>query len=68
MNNRLYDILKAISLIVAPFGAFVVSMLSIWTQVDTMPIVATITAIETLLGALLQITTHYYNNAVAGGK
>lgn len=64
MGNKVYDVLKAISLIVAPFGAFIVSMLSIWTQVDTMPIVATITAVETLLGALLQISAHNYNAGV----
>lgn len=60
MSNRVYDILKIIALIVAPLGAFTVSMLSIWTAIDTAPIVATVTAIETLLGSLLAIMSSKY--------
>lgn len=68
MANSVYDVLKTISLLVAPIGAFVVSMLSIWTSIDTMPIVATITALETLLGAILTISTHNYNKTVTGAN
>lgn len=64
MANKVYDVLKAISLIIAPLGVFTITMLSIWTSVDVAPITATITAIETLLGALLQISSHNYNAGV----
>lgn len=57
MTNKAYDVLKAISLIVTPLGVFVVSMLGIWTTIDTTPITATIAAIEVFLGSLLTISS-----------
>lgn len=60
VSNKIYDVLKVISLLIAPIGVFVVTMLHIWTNVDTAGITATIAAIETLLGALLTISSNKY--------
>lgn len=60
MTNKVYDTLKIVALIIAPLGAFIVSMLSIWTNVDTASIVATVTAIETFLGSLLALASNKY--------
>lgn len=60
MTNKAYDVLKLISLIVTPIGVFVVTLLGIWTDVDTSPITATIAAIEIFLGSLLTITSNGY--------
>lgn len=57
MTNKVYDVLKTISLIVTPLGVFVVSLLGIWTTIDTTPITATIAAIEVFLGSLLTISS-----------
>lgn len=57
MTNSVYDVLKTISLIVTPLGVFVVSLLGIWTTIDTTPITATIAAIELFLGSLLTISS-----------
>lgn len=60
ISNRIYDVVKLISLIIAPLGVFVTTMLSIWTQVDVTPITATVTAIEVFLGAILTISSNKY--------
>lgn len=57
MSNKAYDVLKTISLIVAPLGVFVTTILSIWTQVDVAPITATISAVEVFLGSLLTMSS-----------
>lgn len=67
MSNNAYDVLKTISLIVTPVGVFVVSMLGIWTTIDTTPITATIAAIEVFLGSLLTISSRGFwskNNGI----
>lgn len=60
MTNKVYDVLKIIALIIVPLGTFLVSILSIWTDIDTAPIVATVTAIETFLGSLLALASKKY--------
>lgn len=62
MNNKVYDILKFIAQIVLPaLGTFYFAIASIWSLPYAEQIVGTITAVDTLLGALLGISTAKYN-------
>lgn len=60
MSEKMYDVLKVVSLVITPLGVFVVTMLHIWTSIDTAPITATIAAFETFLGAMLTISSDKY--------
>lgn len=60
-NNKIYDILKWIAQIVLPaLGTFYFALASIWGLPYGEQIVGTITAIDTLLGALLGISNIQY--------
>ena len=65
MENKVYDILKWIALILFPaLGALYFALSKIWG--DTIfpyptEIVGTISAIDVFLGAVLQISTDQYN-------
>ncbi len=62
MENKTYDILKYIAQIVLPaIGTFWFAMATIWGLPYGEEILGTITAIDTLLGALLMISTNKYN-------
>ena len=61
MSNKVYDVLKYIALIVLPALATLYSCLAkIWNFPFEVAIPATIMAIDTFLGALLQISTNQY--------
>lgn len=56
MNKKVYDILKYVAMIVLPAVATLYATLSVaWGWANAEQIVATITAVDTFLGALLQI-------------
>lgn len=60
-NNKVYDIGKFIAMIVLPATATLYGALSaIWGLPYGKEIVATITAIDTFLGAILQISNANY--------
>lgn len=60
--DRVYDILKWVALIVLPAIATLYGVLaSIWGFPYGDQIVATITAIDTFMGALLGVSTYKYN-------
>ena len=62
LRNKTYDILKWVALIVLPALATLYAVLSaIWGLPFGEQIPATITAIDTFLGALLGISTSQYN-------
>ena len=62
--DRMYDILKWVALIVLPAIATLYGVLaSIWGFPYGDQIVATITAIDTFMGALLGVSTYKYNKA-----
>lgn len=61
MKNRTYDILKYIALIVLPaIGTLYFALAQIWGLQYGEEVVGTITAIDTFLGAILQISTDKY--------
>ena len=60
--DKVYDILKWVALIVLPAIATLYGVLaSIWGFPYGDQIVATITAIDTFMGALLGVSTYKYN-------
>ena len=61
MSNRTYDIIKMVSLIAVPIVAFVSSLCTIWNVPHSEQITATLTAIDTLLGAIVVILSKEYN-------
>lgn len=61
MSNQTYDILKLIAQIILPaIGTFFV-IASIWGLPHAEQVVGTITAIDTLLGTMLSISSMKYN-------
>ena len=61
MNDKIYDILSWIAIIVLPaLGAFYASLVGIWGLPYGMQVVGTITAVDTLLGAILKKSSIEY--------
>ena len=62
LSNKTYDVLKWVALIVLPALATLYAVLSaIWGLPFGEQVPATITAVDTFLGALLGISTAKYN-------
>lgn len=63
MSNKIYDILKWISVIVVPALVLLINTLGqIWGWVYTKEISMTISAIGVFIGAVIQISSKKYNN------
>lgn len=60
MNDKTYDIIKNTALIITPVLAFVASLVSIWNIPHGAEITATLTAIDTLLGAIVIVAKKIY--------
>lgn len=61
MTNKTYDILKWIALILLPaLATFYAAIAAVWGLPYTEQVVGTITAIDTLLGTLLKISSDNY--------
>ena len=61
MSNKVYDILKTIALIWLPaIGTLYSALAAIWGLPFGEEIVATIVAVDTFLGAILQISSTSY--------
>lgn len=62
-NNKTYDMLKFVALIVLPaLAVLYLGLGQLWEWPATDKVVGTITILDTFLGALLQISTAKYNN------
>lgn len=69
MSSKVYDVLKYIAQIVLPaLGTFYFAIASIWGLPYGEQVVGTITALDTLLGALLMISTSQYNQDLKNDK
>lgn len=61
LSNRIYDILKYVALIALPaIGTLYFTLSQIWGLPYGEEVVGTIAAVDTFLGALLQISTAIY--------
>ena len=64
LDNKVYDVLKYIALIVLPaLGTLYFALSSIWGLPYGEQIVGTITAIDAFLGALIGVSSSNYNNS-----
>lgn len=64
MTNKTYDVLKWIAQIVLPaIGTLYAALAGIWGFPYGEQIVGTILAVDTFLGAILQISTAQYNKS-----
>ncbi|MBR3117719.1 MAG: phage holin [Oceanobacillus sp.] len=65
MNNKVYDVLKWIALVVLPaMAALYLTLAQIWGLPYGEAIAATITAIDAFLGAILGISSIQYSKKV----
>lgn len=60
MTNKQYDILKTISLLIAPIVVFLTALVDIWGIPYGSQIVATLAAVDVLLGAIVTIARRQY--------
>lgn len=64
-DNKVYDILKFVALIVLPaLGTLYFGLAQIWGLPFGEEIVGTITVIDTFLGAILGLSTRSYNKNI----
>lgn len=61
MSNKTYDIIKNTALVVTPILAFIASLVSIWDIPYGAQITATLTAIDTLAGAIVVVAKSVYD-------
>lgn len=61
MSNKTYDTLKLIALILTPVLAFAASVANIWNIPHAEQIVATLTGIDTLIGAIVAALKSAYD-------
>jgi len=61
MSNKAYDILKLISLIIAPIATFTAALSQIWNIPYGAQITATIAAADVLMGAIVTIAKKIYD-------
>jgi small basic protein len=62
MTNKQYDTLKMIALILTPVLAFLASLTNIWHVPYAEQLVATLTALDTLIGAVVVVANKQYQN------
>lgn len=61
MSNKVYDVLKWVALILLPaMATFYAAIAAVWGLPYTEQVVGTITAVDTLLGTLLKISSNNY--------
>lgn len=64
MNNKIYDILKWITLILLPaLGTLYFSLAGIWNFPYGEQVIGTLTAVDTFLGVVLHISNTKYKEA-----
>lgn len=64
MSNKTYDKLKLVALIAVPTLAFIASLCSIWNVPHSEQITSTLTAIDTLIGAVVVIVAREYHKPI----
>lgn len=61
MSNNTYDALKIIALLILPISEFIGSMASVWGWEYGSQIVATLVALDVLMGYIVKIASDRYN-------
>ena len=67
LSNKVYDVLKFIAQIVLPaIATFYLTLAGIWNLPFGEQVSATVMAIDTLLGAVLMISSNTYSKSIGG--
>lgn len=61
MNNKTYDLIRLIGEIAVPVIAFITAICTIWNVPHCAEVTATLTALDTLIGAVVMILRKGYN-------
>lgn len=61
LNNKVYDILKIIALIILPLSELIASLASIWGFTYGQQIVASLVAIDVFMGTVIKIASDSYS-------
>lgn len=61
MSNQCYDRLKMVALLLMPLITFLAALGDIWSIPYNQQITATLAALDTLLGAILKISSDNYH-------
>ena len=67
ITNKQYDVLKTIALIITPILAFLASLVRIWDFPYGEQIIATLTALDTLIGAVVVVVNRQYRKGEEDG-
>lgn len=69
ISNKTYDIIKIVSLVIAPLTVFISALATIWGWGDVgTKVVATLSAIDVLVGAIVVILKVLYDKQQKGDK
>lgn len=69
MNNKIYDVLKFIAQIVLPaIATFYITIAGIWGLPYGEEVSGTVMAVDTLLGALLMLSSSTYSKQISSDK
>lgn len=69
MNSKVYDVLKFIAQIVLPaIATFYLTLAGIWGLPFGEEVSATVMAVDTLLGAVLMLSSNAYSKQIGGKK
>lgn len=60
LTNQQYDLLKLFAILILPISEFVSALASIWGLPYGAQIVATLVALDTLLGAVVKVASDNY--------
>ena len=60
MSNAVYDALKIVALVAAPLSVFIVAVMQACGVAETQTVTAVLAALNTLLGALVEIARRVY--------
>lgn len=62
MSNKQYDTLKIVALVLVPVLAFLSALVNIWGVPYAEQIVASLTALDTLIGTIVVAVSKAYHN------
>ena len=66
MKNTTYDFLKALGLVAVPIITFLVAIVNIWNIPYGDQIVATLAAVDVLIGAIVSVAKNIYDREHKG--
>lgn len=66
MSNRVYDCIKWIGLVAVPVITFIVAIVNIWGFPHSAEVIATLSALDVLIGSIVAIAKNQYDREHKG--